>query len=74
MRFAHHCVQNRVQSLRQIIRQYRNLKMLSRAARFLKPGGADATSEGELAVVCPACPHAGVNIPSNFKQAPKDMA
>ncbi|KAG1897298.1 uncharacterized protein F5891DRAFT_1129937 [Suillus fuscotomentosus] len=35
------------------------------------PKGLDATVEGECAVLCPACPHPGKNVPDNWENAPQ---
>ncbi|KAF7967079.1 hypothetical protein HWV62_35917 [Athelia sp. TMB] len=53
-----------------MIRQWRNLKMMKRAARGHAPGGMAATKEGECAVICPACPHPGKNLPEDWRNAP----
>jgi len=42
--------------------------MLKRAGRGHDSRGAEATSHGELALECPACPHPGRNLPDNWKQ------
>lgn len=51
-------------------RQWRHLKMLKRAGRGHDPKGAKATSAGELAVQCPACPRPGVNLPVGWDTVP----
>jgi hypothetical protein len=40
--------------------------MLKRSGRGHDPDGADATSLGELAIECPACPHPDRNLPPNW--------
>ncbi|KAG2743102.1 hypothetical protein P692DRAFT_201841926 [Suillus brevipes Sb2] len=35
------------------------------------PKGIDATTQGECAVLCPACPHPGKNLLANWKDAPR---
>ncbi|KAN0088024.1 hypothetical protein V8E55_006645 [Tylopilus felleus] len=47
-------------------------KMLKRASRAYDPRGVKATSEGECAVLCPACPHPGKNLPPNFSDISED--
>lgn len=42
--------------------EWRNIKALKRAGRGHDPTGVDATQEGELIVLCPACPHPGKNL------------
>ncbi|KAG2117623.1 hypothetical protein DEU56DRAFT_874102 [Suillus clintonianus] len=44
-------------------RQFRHILSLKRAGRGHEPGGALGTTEGELAVLCPACPQPGKNLP-----------
>ena len=41
--------------------------MLKRSGRGHDPEGAAATSLGELAIECPACPHPDRNLPLNWK-------
>ena len=43
--------------------------MLKRAGRGHDFHGADATSKGELAVECPACPHPDKNLPPNWQDS-----
>ncbi|KAG2105020.1 uncharacterized protein F5147DRAFT_775339 [Suillus discolor] len=50
-----------------IMREWRNLNALKHAGRGHNPAGVDATQEGELAVLCPACPHPGINLPPNWE-------
>ncbi|KAG1893303.1 uncharacterized protein F5891DRAFT_1196533 [Suillus fuscotomentosus] len=50
-----------------IMREWRNLNALKCAGRGHDPAGVDATQEGELAVLCPACPHPGINLPPNWE-------
>lgn len=40
--------------------------MLKRSGRCHDPEGANTTSQGELAIECPACPHPDRNLPSNW--------
>lgn len=54
------------------IRIWRNLKSLKRAGRRHDPNGVAATAPGEMAVVCPACPHPGKNLPDDWRSAPKE--
>jgi hypothetical protein len=43
-----------------------------RAGRSHDPAGIAATKEGECAVLCPACPHPGINMAENWEQATGD--
>ncbi|KAG6825587.1 hypothetical protein H0H92_003169, partial [Tricholoma furcatifolium] len=55
------------------IRQWRYLRMMKRSGRGHDPSGAVAgTKEGDCAVLCPACPQPGINLPPNWEDAPRD--
>lgn len=47
--------------------------MLKRAGRGHDPAGANATKEGECAVLCPACPQPGKNMDANWQDAPQSI-
>lgn len=53
------------------LNQWRHLKALKRGGRGHDPTGASGTSNGELAVVCPSCPHPGINLPKDWAEVPK---
>ncbi|KAJ7817576.1 hypothetical protein B0H13DRAFT_2379559 [Mycena leptocephala] len=55
-------------------REYRHTMMLKRGARAqaYDPTGADGTKQGELAILCPACPRPGVNLPEGWEKAPPE--
>ena len=55
-----------------IIREWRHLKMLKRTGRGHDPAGVYNTKEGACAVLCPACPHPGKNLPDDWDKAPKE--
>ncbi|KAG2062449.1 hypothetical protein BDR04DRAFT_1040373, partial [Suillus decipiens] len=44
-----------------------NLKALKQAGRGHDPAGVSATKEGEIVVLCPACPHPGKNVPKTLE-------
>ncbi|KAJ6449962.1 hypothetical protein C8R45DRAFT_1114370 [Mycena sanguinolenta] len=56
----------------QITRQWRNIQMLKRAGRGHDPAGVGATKPGECALLCPACPHPGINLPAEWRDVPKE--
>ena len=37
------------------------------------PSSAAGTKSGELAVICPSCPHPGINLPEGWEEAPIGM-
>ncbi|KAG6825488.1 hypothetical protein H0H92_003581, partial [Tricholoma furcatifolium] len=56
-----------------MVRQWRYLRMMKRAGRGHDPDGAVAgTKEGECAVLCPACPQPGINLPDGWEHTPSD--
>ncbi|OBZ68735.1 hypothetical protein A0H81_11116 [Grifola frondosa] len=50
-----------------LIRMWRHLKLLKRSGRGHDPAGVEATMEGSCAVLCPACPHPGKNLPDDWE-------
>jgi hypothetical protein len=56
-----------------IVREWRHIRLLKRMGRGHSPTGVHGTKEGECAVLCPACPHPGINLPSNWRTAPKSQ-
>ncbi|KAG2029419.1 hypothetical protein BDR03DRAFT_831708, partial [Suillus americanus] len=63
-------IKDRYSAFMRMVRQWRNLKQLGHAGRGHDPAGVDATAEGELAVLCPACPHPGKNLPPDWEENP----
>ncbi|KAG2139540.1 hypothetical protein BD769DRAFT_1350679 [Suillus cothurnatus] len=64
-------VKDRYESFMRMIREWRHLKMLKRSGRGHHPNGVDATEEGDCAVLCPACPHPGKNLPDDWEKVPR---
>ncbi len=52
--------------------QWRHLKALKRGGRAHSNEGASGTLNGELAILCPSCPHPGINLPTDWDMAPKE--
>ncbi|KAF6747228.1 hypothetical protein DFP72DRAFT_992589 [Ephemerocybe angulata] len=57
---------DRYPEFRRMVHEWRFLRMMKRAGRGHEPGGWAATSPGECAVACPACPYPDVNLPENW--------
>ncbi|KAK7018729.1 hypothetical protein VNI00_018289 [Paramarasmius palmivorus] len=58
---------NRYDSFRRATREWRHLKALKRGGRGNdSTRTVERTQPGELAVLCPACPRPGVNLPANW--------
>ncbi|KAG2137460.1 hypothetical protein DEU56DRAFT_945875 [Suillus clintonianus] len=58
---------DRYEAFLRMSRQFRHILSLKRAGRGHDPGGALGTTEGELAVLCPACPQPGKNLPLGWE-------
>ncbi|KAJ6483057.1 hypothetical protein DFH09DRAFT_949912 [Mycena vulgaris] len=52
--------------------EWRHLQMLKRSARGHDPEGVANTQEGECALLCPACPQPGKNLPPDWKDYPEE--
>jgi hypothetical protein len=63
---------NRYPTFLRIVREWRHLKMLKRAGRGHAPDGVKGTQEGECAILCPACPQPGKNLPDGWEVAPPE--
>jgi hypothetical protein len=61
------CSQDRYPEFLRMVREWRHLKMLKRAGRGHDSAGVNATQVGECAVLCPACPQPGKNLPVNWR-------
>lgn len=59
---------DRLQSWMIMVREWHHVKALKRAGRIHNPEGVEATSRGELAVRCRACPDEEKNLPPDWRQ------
>ncbi|KAJ6484089.1 hypothetical protein C8R45DRAFT_1214949 [Mycena sanguinolenta] len=55
-------------------REWRNIQMVKRAGRGHDPGGVKATKAGECALLCPACPQPGINLPQGWEGMPEEKS
>ncbi|KAG6818624.1 hypothetical protein H0H93_003377 [Arthromyces matolae] len=55
-----------------MVREWRHIKLLKRAGRGHDVTGAKGTRAGECAVLCPACPLPGINLPKDWKSSPPE--
>ncbi|KAJ6613766.1 hypothetical protein B0H10DRAFT_2165228 [Mycena sp. CBHHK59/15] len=65
-------VRDRYDEFMRMGREWRHLKMLKRSGRGHDPSGVKGTKSGECALLCPACPQPGKNLPENWKDVPND--
>ncbi|KAJ7434267.1 hypothetical protein B0H11DRAFT_2164741 [Mycena galericulata] len=65
-------VRDRYDEFLRMTREWRHLQMLKRAGRGHDPTGVDGTRAGECALLCPACPQPGKDLPPDWKNAPKE--
>lgn len=63
--------QDREDKFRLMVREWRHLHLLKRAGRGHDLAGLEATALGSCAVLCPACPHPGINLPDDWMDAPE---
>ncbi|KAJ7059133.1 hypothetical protein C8F01DRAFT_1370735 [Mycena amicta] len=65
-------VRDRYDEFLRMTKEWRNLQMLKRTGRGHDPAGAAATQPGECALLCPACPQPGKNLPDDWQEYPKE--
>ncbi|KAJ7748905.1 hypothetical protein B0H16DRAFT_1847881 [Mycena metata] len=65
---------NRYNEFRRMTREWRHLQMLKRTGRAHASSGVKGTKEGECALLCPACPQPGKNLPpdGSWRKVPKE--
>ncbi|TFK57807.1 hypothetical protein BDN72DRAFT_907475 [Pluteus cervinus] len=63
-------IRDRYRAFLVMIREYRHIKSLKRAGRGSDQWGIEGTKLGECAVLCPACPQPGRNLPVDWKTRP----
>lgn len=63
-------IQDRYSAFMRIVREWRHIRLLKRSGRGHSASGVLGTGEGECAVLCPACPHPGMNLPTEWKETP----
>lgn len=55
-----------------MVLEWRHNRMLKRGGRGHHPEGVNGTKEGQLAVLCPACPQPDINLAPGWELAPED--
>ncbi|KAJ6530884.1 hypothetical protein DFH09DRAFT_1250330 [Mycena vulgaris] len=65
-------VRDRYDEFLRMGREWRHLQMLKRAGCGHAACGVVGTKAGECALLCPACPQPGMNLPDDWKAAPKE--
>ncbi|KAH7906050.1 hypothetical protein BJ138DRAFT_1138106 [Hygrophoropsis aurantiaca] len=63
-------LRDRYQAFMRMVREWRHIKSLKRAGRGHDPEGIESTKPGQCAVICPACPQPGMNLPDCFEDLP----
>ncbi|KAG2052216.1 hypothetical protein BDR06DRAFT_983243 [Suillus hirtellus] len=61
-------IRDRYLSFMCMVCQWHNLKQLGCAGRAHDPARVDATTEGELVVLCPVCPQSDKNLPPDWEK------
>ncbi|KAJ6574049.1 hypothetical protein B0H19DRAFT_1208169 [Mycena capillaripes] len=73
-----HPLPDRRRAFRHIVRQYRTTLMMKRSGRGHDPTGVQGTAQGELGLLCRACPQDGMNLDPgwnriNWAAMPEDL-
>jgi hypothetical protein len=58
--------QDRYHEFLRMVHEWRHLRLMKRSGRGHDPSGIKGTQLGEGAVLCPACPQPGINLPDNW--------
>ncbi|KAJ7715471.1 hypothetical protein B0H16DRAFT_1741912 [Mycena metata] len=65
-------VRDRYDEFLRMTREWQHLQMLKRAGRGHDSSGVEGTGPGECALLCPACPHPGKNLPPDWEEVPPE--
>ncbi|KAG0692187.1 hypothetical protein DFH29DRAFT_985899 [Suillus ampliporus] len=68
-----HIPKDRYETLLCMMQEWRFIKQMKRAGQGHHPDSIGATKPGACAVLCPACPHAGKNLPDGWESAPSEI-
>ncbi|KAG1845269.1 hypothetical protein C8R48DRAFT_750776 [Suillus tomentosus] len=68
-----HVPKDRYEAMLRMMREWRFIKQMQRAGQGHHPEGIVATESGACAVLCPACPHTGKNLPDGWENAPSEI-
>ncbi|RXW12053.1 hypothetical protein EST38_g13799, partial [Candolleomyces aberdarensis] len=69
-----HVPKDRYPTLLRIVHQWRHLKLLKRTGRGHDPiRGVSETRPGECALLCPPCPHPGINLPEGWEDIERGL-
>ncbi|KAG1825473.1 uncharacterized protein BJ212DRAFT_1443612 [Suillus subaureus] len=66
-------IKDRYSAFMRMVHEWCHLWQLRHSGRGHDPTGANGTNSGELAVLCPACPHPGKNLPDGWESAPPSI-
>ncbi|KAG1843550.1 hypothetical protein F4604DRAFT_1596699 [Suillus subluteus] len=64
-----HVPKDRYESMLRMMQEWQFIKQMQRTGQGHHPEGIAATEQGTCAVLCPACPHAGKNLPDGWENA-----
>ncbi|TFK61735.1 hypothetical protein BDN72DRAFT_777906, partial [Pluteus cervinus] len=53
-----------------MVREWAHIRLMKRSGRGHDIRGIAGTRPGECALLCPACPHPGINLPENYNKLP----
>ncbi|KAJ6504786.1 hypothetical protein C8R47DRAFT_1174651 [Mycena vitilis] len=64
---------HRLPQFMHMVREFRHLKIGTRAGRVHDPTGFEGTKPGECAIPCRPCPQPGINLPEGWEDAPPEV-
>ncbi|KAG2006690.1 hypothetical protein CC2G_014446 [Coprinopsis cinerea AmutBmut pab1-1] len=65
-------IPDRYNAFLRMVHVFRHVRLLKRTGRGHDPGGSWGTAPGECAVLCPACPYPGINLPEGWEKTSKE--
>ncbi|KAJ3530921.1 hypothetical protein NMY22_g8368 [Coprinellus aureogranulatus] len=66
-------VKDRYPSFLRMVHEWRHMRLLKRSGKGHDVGGAESTGKGECALLCPSCPHPGINMPVGWENEAESM-
>ncbi|KAJ3510330.1 hypothetical protein NMY22_g16006 [Coprinellus aureogranulatus] len=66
-----HTPKDRYPSLLRMVHQWRHTRLMKRSGKGHHPDGVASTTQGECALLCPPCPHPGINMPEGWENEPE---
>ncbi|KAJ3537092.1 hypothetical protein NMY22_g5739 [Coprinellus aureogranulatus] len=62
-------INDRYREFLRMVHMWRHVRLMKRSGRGHDPEGVKNTKPGECAVLCPACPQVGINLPDDWRDS-----